>query len=278
MGKFEELEESLQKVFPLTKSPLVHCITNEITCETVANALLYVNAKPVMADDPREFPEFFSQSDSLLLNLGHISPAREEALLLGARLAQEHQTPMVLDLVGVVATKLRYELAWKITGYRPQVIKGNFSEMRSFCGLPSAGRGVDGSPVDQTPAARQELAQAMKTVAKKAQSVLLATGAVDLVTDGKAVFHLQNGVSQLDRFTGSGDLVGALIAALLGSGLSPFVSAVAAVSYLNIAGERAKDSVGLGNFRSETLNQLSLLMEEDWWQAIRRVADDKTIN
>ncbi|MEQ2878521.1 hydroxyethylthiazole kinase [Enterococcus asini] len=278
MGKFEELAESLQKVFPLTKSPLVHCITNEITCETVANALLYVNAKPVMADDPREFPEFFSQSDSLLLNLGHISPAREEALVLGARLVQEHQTPMVLDLVGVAATKLRYELAWKITGYRPQVIKGNFSEMRSFCGLPSAGRGVDGSPVDQTPAARQELAQAMKTVAKKAQSVLLATGAVDLVTDGKAVFHLQNGVSQLDRFTGSGDLVGALIAALLGSGLPPFVSGVAAVSYLNIAGERAKDSVGLGNFRSETLNQLSLLMEEDWWQAIRRVADDKTTN
>lgn len=278
MGKFEELEESLQKVFPLTKSPLVHCITNEITCETVANALLYVNAKPVMADDPREFPEFFSQSDSLLLNLGHISPAREEALLLGARLAQEHQTPMVLDLVGVAATKLRYELAWKITGYRPQVIKGNFSEMRSFCGLPSAGRGVDGSQVDQTPAARQELAQAMKTVAKKAQSVLLATGAVDLVTDGKAVFHLQNGVSQLDRFTGSGDVLGALIAALLGSGLPPFVSGVAAVSYLNIAGERAKDSVGLGNFRSETLNQLSLLMEEDWWQAIRRVADDKTIS
>lgn len=278
MGKFEELAESLQKVFPLTKSPLVHCITNEITCETVANALLYVNAKPVMGDDPREFPDFFSQSDSLLLNLGHISPTREEALLLGARLAQEHQAPMVLDLVGVAATKLRYELAWKITGYQPQVIKGNFSEMRSFCGLPSAGRGVDGSPVDQTPAARQELAQAMKTVAQKAQSVLLATGAVDLVTDGKAVFHLQNGVSQLDRFTGSGDLVGALIAALLGSGLPPFVSGVAAVSYLNIAGERAKDSVGLGNFRSETLNQLSLLMEEDWWQAIRRVADDKTTN
>lgn len=278
MGKFEELEESLQKVFPLTKSPLVHCITNEITCETVANALLYVNAKPVMADDPREFPEFFSQSDSLLLNLGHIFPAREEALLLGARLAQEHQTPMVLDLVGVAATKLRCELAWEITGYRPQVIKGNFSEMRSFCGLPSAGRGVDGSPVDQTLAARQELAQAMKTVAQKAQSVLLATGAVDLVTDGKAVFHLQNGVSQLDRFTGSGDVLGTLIAALLGSGLSPFNSAVAAVSYLNIAGERAKDSVGLGNFRSETLNQLSLLMEEDWWQAIRRVADDKTTN
>lgn len=277
MGKFEELEERLQKVFPLTKLPLVHCITNEITCETVANALLYVNAKPVMADDPREFPEFFSQSDSLLLNLGHISSAREEALLLGARLAQEHQTPMILDLVGVAATKLRYELAWKITGYQPQVIKGNFSEMRSFCGLPSAGRGVDGSPVDQTPAARQELAQAMKTVAQKAQSVLLATGAVDLVTDGKTVFHLQNGVSQLDRFTGSGDVLGALIAALLGSGLPTFVSAVAAVSYLNIAGERSKDSVGLGNFRSETLNQLSL-MEEDWWQAIRRVTDDKTTN
>ena len=100
MEKFANLQESLSKAFPVAGSPLVHCITNEITCETVANALLYVDAKPVMADDPREFPEFFQQSDSLLLNLGHISPTREEALLLGASMAEESRTPMVLDLVG----------------------------------------------------------------------------------------------------------------------------------------------------------------------------------
>ena len=56
--------------FPITEASLVHCITNEVTCETVANALLYVGAKPIMASDPREFAELFRQTDSLLLNLG----------------------------------------------------------------------------------------------------------------------------------------------------------------------------------------------------------------
>lgn len=276
MEQFANLQESLSKAFPVAGSPLVHCITNEITCETVANALLYVGAKPVMADDPREFPEFFQQSDSLLLNLGHISPTREEALLLGASMAEEHQTPMVLDLVGVAATNLRYRLAWEITRYRPQVIKGNLSEMRIFCGLPSSGRGVDGSKGDQTAAARQELLQEMKKVAVKEGIVLLATGPIDLVADDTGVLQLNNGVPQLERFTGSGDLLGALIAALMGGGLAPLASVVAAVSYLNIAGERAQASRGLDGFRSETLNQLSLLLAEDWWQAIRRVADDET--
>lgn len=276
MEQFANLQESLSKAFPVAGSPLVHCITNEITCETVANALLYVDAKPVMADDPREFPEFFQQSDSLLLNLGHISPTREEALLLGASMAEESRTPMVLDLVGVAATTLRYRLAWEITRYRPQVIKGNLSEMRTFCGLPSSGRGVDGSKVDQTVAARQELAQEMKKVAVKEGIVLLATGPIDLVADDTGVLQLNNGVPQLERFTGSGDLLGALIAALMGGGLAPLASVVAAVSYLNIAGERAQASRGLDGFRSETLNQLSLLLAEDWWKAIRRIADDET--
>ena len=116
----------------------------------------------------------------------------------------------------------------------------------------------------------------MKKVAAKEGIVLLATGPIDLVADDTGVLQLSNGVPQLDRFTGSGDLLGALIAALMGSGLAPLASVVAAVSYLNIAGERAQASRGLDVFRSEVLNQLSLLMEENWWQAIRRVADDET--
>lgn len=63
---------AFKTALPLTSSPLVQCITNEITVESMANALLYIDAKPVMADDQREFPEFFAQSDALLLNLGHI--------------------------------------------------------------------------------------------------------------------------------------------------------------------------------------------------------------
>ena len=36
------------------KKPLVHCITNYVTVNDCANALLAIGASPVMADDIRE--------------------------------------------------------------------------------------------------------------------------------------------------------------------------------------------------------------------------------
>ena len=47
------MQEVLENIFPLQR-PLIHCITNGITKELVANALLYVGAKPIMAEDERE--------------------------------------------------------------------------------------------------------------------------------------------------------------------------------------------------------------------------------
>lgn len=54
-----------ETIFPLTTAPLIQCITNEITCESMANALLYIDAKPIMADDPREFPQLISANQCL---------------------------------------------------------------------------------------------------------------------------------------------------------------------------------------------------------------------
>ena len=47
------MQKVLENIFPLQR-PLIHCITNGITKELVANALLYVGAKPIMAEDKRE--------------------------------------------------------------------------------------------------------------------------------------------------------------------------------------------------------------------------------
>lgn len=260
--------------WPLKKAPLVQCITNEITCESLANALLYVDAKPVMADDIREFDEFFAQNDAVLLNLGHITDGKEQALQAAARYAAATGTPAVVDLVGVAATRLRYDLAWQLWESGPQVIKGNLSEMRRFCGLSSAARGVDGNAADQEAAALAELAAAMQEICRRRPLLLLATGPQDLVVTANCSLKLANGVPQLDRFTGTGDIVGSLIAALLGEGLAPLPATVAAVSYFNLCGEAAAAVVtgkgqGLAAFRQETLDRLSLLMKDrQWWQKI----------
>ena len=38
-------------------APLIHCITNYVTANDVANLLLAIGARPVMADDPAEAAE-----------------------------------------------------------------------------------------------------------------------------------------------------------------------------------------------------------------------------
>lgn len=56
--------------FPIGSSSLIHCITNEISCEMLANGILALGCKPVMADDPREVLDFTKQSQALFINLG----------------------------------------------------------------------------------------------------------------------------------------------------------------------------------------------------------------
>lgn len=261
----------VNKAFPIEAAPLIQCITNEITAESMANALLYVGAKPVMADDPREFAEILAASNALLLNLGHISPTREENILKAATFAESKKIPFVVDLVGVAASSLRLELAEKLLLRQPAVVKGNLSELRRFCHLSSAGRGVDGASQDQSETARQELLEEMQKMAQKNPATLfLATGEKDLLVSHQHLYILDNGVAELDQFTGTGDIVGALIAALIGGGVPAEKACVTAVSYFNRCGEEAKlKTQGLADFREETLNQLSLLGEKKWQETVK---------
>lgn len=257
----------LTNPFPLTKSPLIQCLTNTVTVESVANALLYVGAAPVMADQEAEMAVFFDQNDGALLNIGSLSPEKIRNILLAARTAEETKTPFVLDLVGVSASPMRNDLAQEISRSKPTVIKGNLSEMRTFCGLGSSGRGVDAGEDDQNEAALVELGQAMQEwVSDHAGTTLLATGPVDVVADASGIYYLKNGVDNLGRFTGTGDIVGALITALLGAGQPVLDAVILAVSYFNLCGEKADATTrGLADFRQATLNNLSLLLADNEW-------------
>lgn len=267
------LKERTTKFFQ--QSPLIHCVTNEITCESMANALLYVNSKPIMADDPREFDELFQQTDGLLLNLGHLSTEREEQLLISSRYAKQFKTPTVIDVVGVSASSLRKELALKLMKNQPSVVKGNTSEMRNLCELPSQGRGVDGHSSDQEKESLEELAEGLrKYTSLYPGTAFLATGETDIIVTQHQTYFLTNGVPELDKITGTGDMVGAIITSLLAQKETVETSLVIAVSYFNICGEKAYQKVEvpvpMSNFRNELMNNLSLLLEEeDWWKEIK---------
>ena len=263
---------NVQPAFPLSKTPLVHCITNDISLEKVANALLYVGAKPLMADYPAEFADIFQQTDALLLNLGHLSKTQVMSLKQASQWAYKTDKATVLDVVGITATSLRNNLAHELLEKTASisVVKGNISEMRTFCGLHSHGRGVDNSNLDQEKGSLTELKTSLRKVTQEyPQTVFLATGQRDLVVSYDKAFVLENGVFDLDSFTGSGDIVGALIAALLGTQTSPLQAVLNAVSYFNLCGEQAAQksavTTGIATFRHLTLDQLSLLSQDHNW-------------
>ena len=257
------------------QSPLIHCVTNEITCESMANALLYVNSKPIMADDPREFDELFQQTNSLLLNLGHLSPEREKQLIISSEYAKRFKTPTVIDVVGVSASSLRKKLALALMTNEPQVVKGNTSEMKKLVDLESHGRGVDGHASDQNQASLEKLSEKLKEYTSKyPETCFLATGETDVIVTREVTYFLKNGVPELDKITGTGDMVGALIASLLGQGETVETSLVIAVSYFNLCGEKAAQQVSqpipMSDFRNQLMNQLSTLLEEGkWWKDIK---------
>lgn len=96
--------------FPIGSSSLIHCITNEISCEMLANGILALGCKPVMADDSREVLDFTKQSQALFINLGHLSAEKEKAIRMAASYANQSSLPMVVDAVGVTTSSIRKSL------------------------------------------------------------------------------------------------------------------------------------------------------------------------
>ncbi|EJP22811.1 putative hydroxyethylthiazole kinase [Streptococcus oralis SK304] len=261
--------QKLTNPFPLATSSLIHCITNEISCEMLANGILALGCKPVMADDPREVLDFTMQSQALFINLGHLSAEKEKAIRMAATYANQACLPMVVDAVGVAASPIRKDLVRDLFEYKPTVLKGNMSEIRSLVGLKHHGVGVDASHKDQE---TEDLLQALKDWCQLYPGMsFLVTGPKDLIVSENQVAILGNGCAELDWITGTGDLVGALTAVFLSQGKPPFEASCLALSYLNIAAERiVVQGMGLEDFRYQVLNQLSLLKrDENWLDAIK---------
>ena len=121
--------------------PLVHQITNYVVMNETANATLALGALPVMAHAREEVEEMVGLAGALVINIGTLSPAWVESMLLAGRAAGERGIPVVLDPVGAGATRYRTETARRILDEVPvTVLRGNAGEVATLVG----GRG--GSP------------------------------------------------------------------------------------------------------------------------------------
>ena len=241
------------------KHPLIHCITNPISINQCANAVLAVGASPIMAEHPKEVSEITQTADALMLNLGNITDARMESMTISAKIAVENNIPFVFDAVGVACSQLRRDFAiGLIEKYIPSVIKGNYSEIKALCSCDYKSEGVDSDGELSARSISKEAAE----LALKYDGVVLASGKTDIVTDGKKVIYMKNGTSQLASVTGTGCMLGALCATYLS--VSPAVDASkTACAVLGICGELSQTEKGNGTFFVSLMDKLTTLTDTE---------------
>ncbi|MGI6226533.1 MAG: hydroxyethylthiazole kinase [Peptococcales bacterium] len=243
------------------KAPLVQAITNYVTINDCANILLSFGASPAMCEAEVEVEEFVNLISSLYINTGTFTEEQERAALLATQKASELGKPIILDPVacGAISRKAVFtkELLKKS---QVSVIKGNVGEIKFLAGYDGKVRGVDSIDTGEG------VIEACVSLAKKYNTVVAATGQVDVVTDGERTCLIENGTPMLTLITGSGCMVGALTAATAGVNEDKFLTTVSGVLAMGLAGEMAANSLnGIlpGTFRMKLFDYMYNIKYED---------------
>lgn len=226
--------------------PLVHCITNYVTVNDVANILLACGASPIMSDEPKDAVDIAAICDGLYINIGTLNERSIKAMFEAGKIAKELGKLILLDPVGAGATTLRTETARRIVyELQPNIIRGNASEIKSLALGFGTTKGVDVDANDGIDNENlDESIKFIKEFSKKTNAVIIVTGKTDLVTDGEKCYVIHNGHKEMSKVTGTGCMLSAIITAYAAANkdniMDNIVEAAAeAVCSMGIAGEIA---------------------------------------
>ena len=250
--------------------PLIHCITNHISINDCANVVLSVYGKPIMAEHCKEVSDITASSNALAINLGNITDNRMKSIMISGKRAYEEKIPSIIDIVGVSCSKLRLDFAIDfINKCKPSIIKGNMSEIKAIYGLDIKSKGIDVNNVDIT--SDETLSDnifIVKLLALKTNSTIVATGAIDIISDGKKTYIIKNGCEELSRVTGTGCMLNVLIATYLSS-RDIINSAILGTAVMGICGELSKSDKGMAFFKIDLIDNISTIKDKDILEKIR---------
>ena len=97
-------------------NPLVLHYTNEVTINDCANVTLALGASPLMSYSDEAVQEIVSVANSIVINIGTMNSSRLNLFVEAGKTANKFNKPVILDPVGVFATKgLTLLMMMKIT-------------------------------------------------------------------------------------------------------------------------------------------------------------------
>ena len=268
------------------ENPLTYCMTNTVTINGCANAILAIGGSPIMTYNKEEIEDIIKISKSLVINIGNPSKDEIKSMKKACYYANKRNIPIIFDPVGVGISKLRNDLSLNfIQNYELSIIRGNMSEIKAIAKLVN----LDSIKLDSSKLKNQEGKQKgvdvniadiitkenlsengflVKELAKKLNTIIVASGPIDLISDGKIIIAIKNGNEMMPKITGSGCMLSTIIGTYNGAN-NPLISAITASLHITIAGEKASQykkspsELGLGTFHQYLIDHLYLLKETD---------------
>ena len=252
------------------RNPLVICITNDVVRTFTANGLLAIGASPVRSECSEDLKDLIVHASALLINIGTLTPDKVSYYKEAIKLAKTHEVPVVLDPVGCHAGAYRLSVVLDLikTG-NISLLRGNQSEIKAIYDALSpddtannstTGKGVDGAQVEDSAVIAYRLARLINCP-------VVTTGEEDYISDGIRVFAVPHGHSVMTAVTGTGCLLGAVLAAFF-SAYYPCKDSVSigeflayALAYYGLAGESAVQVSGVkpGSFSTAFMDALYTL-------------------
>ena len=250
----DKIFETLEKV--RKESPLVHHITNWVTIYDSANIVKVFGGSPVMAHAVEEAADMASIADALVINIGTLSSRTLEAMKLAIAAANKKKIPVIIDAVGVGATKFRNESMKDLLKYKVDVIKGNASEIAATAGISVTTKGVDSGNVSG------DMIKIAKQLADEKECVVVVTGKEDICTNGESAFIIKNGSPMMAKIVGTGCMAGSVIATFCAVEKDYLFASIAGLVCFEIAAENAdKTSEGPGTFKNKLFDKISTLSD-----------------
>lgn len=261
-----DILEELKKLFrqkDVKENPLVCFITNHVTELDLVDACIYSGGSPVLTDELEETIEMvdYAGVNSIMINTGTINNYYLNIMLNMGRAANKAKVPIILDPAAMSASPFR-ERAMKriLEEVNISVIKGNLGEIKRMLGYAAKSKGIDSFEEEQ------DALRYCLELAEKTKAIIVMTGAVDIITDGKRVISLANGTPMLKKVCGAGSTIGAVIATFSGYTCDYFLSSVLGTAIVGIAGERAElkcgKAVGMRNFKQAFQDEISTMTED----------------
>jgi len=241
------------------KKPLVHHITNWVTIYDCANIVRVFGGLPIMAHAPEESGDMAAISDALVLNIGTLTTSLIASMKIATKSANKKGIPVILDAVGVGATKFRDEKALElINECKINVIKGNASEIGRLAGEDVQTKGVEATNV------KIDLLETAKNLSQTRNATVVITGPHDIVAGGENIYLVKNGNKMMSSFVGTGCLAASVIGCFCGVQKNYTKAAVAALTCFGIAAElSAKNSIGPASFKEKLFDEIYNLTKDD---------------